>query len=107
MSTDEVIVEVLPSQGLSHETHNIVCEGSEATLAECFVKQETVTTRHYLLVQCGDVANSQAGGSSVGAVAGVVIAVLVVVVVMMVVVVVVVVLGVIWWKTNVKSHDDR
>ena len=107
VSTDEVVFEVLPSQGLSHEAHSIVCEGSEATLADCFVRQETVTTCHYVLVQCGDVANSQAGGSSAGAVVGVVVAVLVVVALVVVVVVVVAVLGVIWWKANMKPHDNK
>ena len=109
MSTDEVVIEVLPSQGLSHEAHSIVCEGSEATLADCSVKQGTVSTCHNLLVQCGDVANSQAGGSSAGAVAGVhvVVAVLVVAVVVVLVAVVVSVLSVILWKANVKSHDSK
>jgi len=111
VSTDEVVFEVLPSQGLSQEAHSIVCEGSEATLADCFVRQETVTTCHYVLVQCGDVANSQAGGSSAGAVFGVVIAVLVVVVLVVVAVVVAVVvvsvLGVNLWKAKRKSQNNR
>ena len=104
VSTDEVVFEVLPSQGLSHEAHSIVCEGSEATLADCFVRQDTVTTCHYVLVQCEDVANSQAGGSSAGTVVGVVGAVLVVVVL---VVLVVAVLGMIWWKANMKPHENK
>ena len=104
MSTDKVVIEVLPSQGLSREAYSIVCEGSEATLADCFVKQERVTTCHYVLVHC---ANSQAGGLSAGAVAGIVVAVLVVVVLVIVAVVVVAVLGVIWWKAHLKSHDNR
>jgi len=107
VSTDEVVFEVLPSQKLSHEAHSIVCEGSETTLADCFVRQETVTTCHYVLVQCGDVANSQAGGSSADAVVGVVVAVLVVVALVVVVMVAVAVLGVIWWKGNMKPHDNK
>ena len=113
VSTDEVVFEVLPSRlSLSREAHSIVCEGSEATLADCFVRQETVTTCHYVLVQCGDVANSEAGGSSTSAVFGVVMAVPVVVVVVLVVavlvaVVVVAVLGVILWKANRKSQNNR
>ena len=109
VSTDEVVFEVLPSQRFSHEAHSIVCEGSEATLADCFVRQDTVTTCHYVLVQCGDVANSEAGGSSASAVFGVVMAVPVVVVLVVVVLVVVVVavLGVILWKANRKSQNNR
>ena len=112
VSTDEVVFEVLPSRlSLSREAHSIVCEGSEATLADCFVRQETVTTCHCVLVQCGDVANSEAGGSSASAVFGVVMVVPVVVVVLvvavLVAVVVVAVLGVILWKANRKSQNNR
>ena len=78
MSTDEVIAEVLPSQGVSQEAQSIDCEGSETTLADCFVMQETVTTCHCVLVQCGALSHSQAGSSIAGVA---VIAALVVVVV--------------------------